>query len=619
MATLAANRAHSPFAVFRHPAFRLLWTGQLVSTAGSALTSLAASIVVYRLTGSALSVGLMLVATALPSLVVGFFAGVVVDRYDRKTVMIASDLTRAAIVCLIPMLLAHGIIWLYVLVMCESAITQFFDPAEASVLPDIATDEELTAANALMQISTFGSTAVGFAASGLIAATLPISWAFYLDAVSFVFSAGCIALAGVPPLHAVGPVSLRSVFDNVREGGAVVGRTPVLRSLFLLFIPVSLSFGLTNALLLPFSQRALHATSFQYGLQEGLTSVGFVACSLLLVNLGQRIHEGQWLAVSFIGMALPFLWYALTSSVVLAITLVMITGFFNAPAVTARAVLIQRHTPREARGRVFSTFFVIRNVVFVFGMAAAGLADLMNVRLLMLVGSLILLVAGGLALVMPGLRDSMAQWRRSLHLLLSAEPMGERIGRALGLTELEQIAQHLPALARLSPAHRQLLLAQARLHELTAGERILEQGRPDDGAYVLLSGRAVAASAATVTTNAHYHAHFHALATLHPGDVFGNSLVLTRGRHVTDVVAREACSALELPAALLESLRRDPDFDRQVRAMMTERLAHAHAIDHPRSAAVNHHLRAGLRLHRRDAPRPLAVAPGGSGVERAGA
>ena len=81
-----------------------MWTGQLVSTMGSALTSLAASIYVFRLTNSAMSVGLMLMATAAPSLLVGLFAGVLVDRFDRKRIMIAADLMRAVLVFLIPFL-----------------------------------------------------------------------------------------------------------------------------------------------------------------------------------------------------------------------------------------------------------------------------------------------------------------------------------------------------------------------------------------------------------------------------------------------------------------------------------------------------------------------------------
>ena len=110
----------SAFAIFRNRSFTLLWTASLLSTIGSALTSLAASILVYRLTGSALSVGLMLMATAGPSLVVGLVAGVFVDRLDRKRIMLVANVIRAVLIALSPFLLPFGIVWLYVLWACTS-------------------------------------------------------------------------------------------------------------------------------------------------------------------------------------------------------------------------------------------------------------------------------------------------------------------------------------------------------------------------------------------------------------------------------------------------------------------------------------------------------------------
>lgn len=90
MTPVAAASSPSPFAIFRNRNFTLMWTGQLVSTIGSALTSLAASIYIYQVTGSALSVGLMLMATAGPEFVVGLIAGVFVNRCHRRRIMIAA-------------------------------------------------------------------------------------------------------------------------------------------------------------------------------------------------------------------------------------------------------------------------------------------------------------------------------------------------------------------------------------------------------------------------------------------------------------------------------------------------------------------------------------------------
>jgi MFS family permease len=156
MTTVASVSHTSPFGVFGNRAFRLLWAGQLISTIGSALTSLAASILVYRLTGSTLNVGLMLMATVLPSLLIGLIAGVFVDRLDRKRMMIAADVLRAVLALLIPFLLPYGIASLYVIVMLISTVGQFYEPAYASVLPEVTSDDELAAANALVQISSFG-------------------------------------------------------------------------------------------------------------------------------------------------------------------------------------------------------------------------------------------------------------------------------------------------------------------------------------------------------------------------------------------------------------------------------------------------------------------------------
>ena len=85
---MAGKAAPSMFSVFRNRSFTLLWVGQLISSMGSALTALATSILVYRLTGSALSVGLMLSATSAPTILIGLIAGVIVDRYNRKSIML---------------------------------------------------------------------------------------------------------------------------------------------------------------------------------------------------------------------------------------------------------------------------------------------------------------------------------------------------------------------------------------------------------------------------------------------------------------------------------------------------------------------------------------------------
>jgi len=574
--------APSPLAVFRNRSFSLMWSGELISTIGTALSSLAASILIFRLTGSALSVGLMLMATAAPSLLVGLVAGVFVDRYDRQRIMIAADLLRAVIAVLIPFLVANNVLWLYVMVALSSAIGQFFEPAHSSVLPEVASDEELAAANSLMAISSFGSTAIGFAASGLIASRYPIAWAFYADALSFVFSAACILLIRLKPLAAPDEaVSVAVVARNLRAGLRFLFDTPMLKSLLLSSLPVIIGFGLSNALLLPFALRALRATEFEYGLQEGVTSIGFVIGSLLMANLSDRWREGQWLALSFTGMALAGVAYAFSTTVPWAILFVAISGFLNAPSSIARRLIIQRHSPREMRGRVNSAFFVSRDVLFLIGMAGAGLADVVDVRLMYLVSAVMILIGGVWVLFLPGLGQPAAEWRRLMSLLVKAPAApGLGAGRAATLADLDSLAVLLPTLAGLTAEDRKALAAQGRVIEAPAGVRVVQQGQAGDAAYFVLAGRLAAGLPAPDGT-------YRALSTLAPGDFFGEIAALTGATRTADVAADQASTLLQVPAPALRALMRDPAISRLVLDKMSERLARTHLSDLPRFAGLD--------------------------------
>jgi MFS family permease len=359
---------------------------------------------------------LILLTTALPGLLVGLLAGVFVDRFDRKRIMIASNLICAGLVCAIPLVLPFGVAWLYIVVALSSAVGQFFAPAQASILPETAPDEELVAVNAMMTISQFGALTVGYAGAGLIATLSTITWAFYLDALSFVLSALCILLVRVAPLAVKRGSSLAAVAHNLRAGLGFVRDTPVLRSLVLVFVPTFFAYGFENSLFLPFAIRALGATEFEYSLLEGVFTVGFVVGSLAMARLADRLHAGQWIAVSILGMGLINIALALAWSVPAAIVFTTITGMLNAPSYIGRQLLIQRSTLRDARGRVSSVFFVTRDTGFMLGMAAAGLADLFDVRVLLLVNAVLLIGCSMLALVLPGLVQPTAEWRRMLEI-----------------------------------------------------------------------------------------------------------------------------------------------------------------------------------------------------------
>ena len=131
---------------------------------------------------------------------------------------------------------------------------QFFDPAHDSLIPELASDEELLSANSFLSIAAFGSTAIGFAAAGLLASTVDLYWAFIIDAGTFVFSAGCIALMGRYPMPVPeDDASVAVVIANLKAGFSTLFGTPIIRSLFVVGALMFFSFGLWNVLLLPMS------------------------------------------------------------------------------------------------------------------------------------------------------------------------------------------------------------------------------------------------------------------------------------------------------------------------------------------------------------------------------
>jgi MFS family permease len=557
----------STFAVFRRRNFSALWAGQLLSNLGLSLTTLAASLLVYRLTGSAGNVGLIMIATAAPGLLVGLLAGALVDRFNRKVVLIIANLLRAALVAAIPLIVSDNLAWFYLAIALISTCAQFFELAYQSLLPETSSEKELAAANSLIAISAFASTMVGFAAAGWLANAANIQWAFYISALAYLVSDFFFLLIKVKPLPVTEKVGIRSLARNIQIGVRFILKTPILRSLLLLFIPVMIVYGLSEALLLPFATRALGANEFQYGVQESLRSLGFLLGSLLLAKIFDRLYEGPWIAISLIGMGSLEAIYATLNSIPIAFALVTISGFINAPSLISRQLIVQRNTPREMRGRVNSGFFVTRDVLYMIGMACAGLADLISVRLLYLVCALVIVAAGVWTLFLPGFRQYAAEWRKALRLLRSA-PLapGLSVGRAATQEDFKALSAVVTEMTGLSLKERETLIYNARVIQAAEGTAILRAGQADDKVYFILSGK-------TLVGRPDQEGGYQSLATLLAGDFFGEIAALTGALRTADVVAVSESKLLQLPAQALRDLMENPTIAQLFIAKLYERMA----------------------------------------------
>src|SRR5512142_84214 len=167
------------------PNFRRLWGGQTISQIGDGLTNLAILIMINQLTGSTAALATMMIVIALPQLVFGMLAGVYVDRWNRKTIMIVSDVIRGLLVLGFILVRRPQDVWIfYVLGFLQAAVGTLFDPAKSALIPSIVEREMLLAANGLSQTTRVVTSVVGSALAGVLVGATHSAWgAFSLDAV----------------------------------------------------------------------------------------------------------------------------------------------------------------------------------------------------------------------------------------------------------------------------------------------------------------------------------------------------------------------------------------------------------------------------------------------------
>ena len=280
--------------------FRRLWLSHVVSSFGDALTNLALLITAQRLTGSTAAVATTAVAVALPQLLFGLFAGVLVDRWDRKRVMIASDLARAFLVLGFLAVSSPDRMWLlYVVAFVQASIGTLDNPARSSVLPQVVGPEHLLAANSFFQSTIIVVGVAGTAMAGLIAGVFDtLGPAFVLDSVTFAISAALVAGIALDrrAAHSIdepGPGS--GIWSELRTGIRYIVSSPMLRTVVITAGVVMLGLGAVNVLLVPFIVDELAVPETWFGLLDAAQVTSMVAAGALVASPPERSNrESCW-------------------------------------------------------------------------------------------------------------------------------------------------------------------------------------------------------------------------------------------------------------------------------------------------------------------------------------
>ncbi|MEX0626451.1 MAG: MFS transporter [Chloroflexota bacterium] len=405
--------------VLRQRDYGLLWFAGLISTLGDFVLFVGLPYEIYRRTNSTLATAGMTLAFLVPSILLGSVAGVYVDRWDRRRLMIVVNLLQALII--LPLLLVGQLgLWvIYAVLVAESSVSQLFNPARVALVPSVLSGgkEELLTANALTGVGQHLARLIGPAVGGVIVATGGLGAVAVIDSASFVVSAGMLALIRARPMaprptdsveHAALSAWRRLVYEW-RVGLRVVWHQPVLRALLVFATIVGIGEGLTITLFVVWTTDALHSDATGYGWVLSTQAIGGLAGALVIARLGARLRPlplliGSALAFGAIDLVL-FTYPVVYPYIGPALVMLVIVGVPGAGLGAATTTLQQSETEDSHRGRVVGAIGAVAGVGALFGAVAAGiLGEFLPVILLLVVQGSGYLIGGTAVALLVGRR-----------------------------------------------------------------------------------------------------------------------------------------------------------------------------------------------------------------------
>jgi predicted MFS family arabinose efflux permease len=376
--------------VLRSRNFGLLWSAGLISMIGDWVLFVGLPIEVYRRTGSTLATAGMVLASLVPSIVLGSIAGVFVDRWDRQRLMVVINILLA--VSLLPLMTVDTLgIWVaYAVLVAASSLAQLFEPAEVALLPNLLEggDGDLLVANSLNGMNRQLARIVGPAIGGVAVAAGGLTAVTVIDAISFVVAAGLIALIRSSRTRAERPAhhdqsveaEATSAWSRLRtewrQGLDLVLHNRVLRALLVFFVITRVGEGLTATLFVPWATGAVHTDASGYGWLLSTQAIGGLAGAFVVGHYGRHIRPLRLLVVSAVTFGLIdlvlFTYPAFYPVLAPALVGMVIVGVPAAAMGAAQSTLQQTEATDSHRGRIVGALMAVGAAGSLVGAVAAG-------------------------------------------------------------------------------------------------------------------------------------------------------------------------------------------------------------------------------------------------------
>jgi MFS family permease len=389
--------------VIRSRAYFPLWLGQLVSTFGDALHYIALVVLVFRLTGHGVAVAGLVAAEIVPVLLLGPVAGVIIDRFSRKAVLITAELARA--------LLALSLVWpqgvwqAYLVAAGLAAGGTFFNPTVRAVIPGLTTEEQRLAANSVAWSTAQLVQIVAAGLAGGLIAFFGTGPAFAVNAASFLVSAAGIATLPIPAhaghLGADTKAGFGGHLADARAGLAFSLQDRFVSRLLVVQALASLAVGATGALLIVLAQRFLGLPPAGFALLIGAIGAGVLLGPLIPNTVATDYRDARWLFVPYVIRGMGDVLMATVRALPVALLLQFVYGLNTSTGMVVFSSTVQGAVPDRVRGRVFTLLDVTWSLFQLLSLAVEGLlVDRVGIRAIYWGGGTLLVLAGLLGLVL---------------------------------------------------------------------------------------------------------------------------------------------------------------------------------------------------------------------------
>jgi MFS family permease len=367
-----------------NPNYRSTWTGQVVSEVGDHFNNIAVFSLALENTRSGMVITFIMLSRAIPAILAGPLAGVALDRFDRKRIMIASDLVRAAVALCFIFAIPRAHTWLlYPLSGLLMFASPFFTSGRSSILPTIANAEELHTANALTQTTQWTTLTIG-AFLGGISVKLGYEWAFFFNALSFIFSAMCISRlrAGREGFRArrteLTEAEVVRPWREYTEGLRYMRANPLILGIMLIAVGWATGGGAAQILFSLFGELVFNRGALGIGYLWGCAGIGLLIGATYAHWLGKRISFKNYKRTVAICYVVHGGSYIVFSQMKQFWTACFFMGLSRA-AVAVSSVLnfseLLKHVANDFRGRVFATLETLTWSMMMISMMGAGIAS----------------------------------------------------------------------------------------------------------------------------------------------------------------------------------------------------------------------------------------------------